>query len=62
MLTVADVANVHDFRGLEADLDKLREASESEKKKIGNGSTFICIDTGDVYIYDRENDEWLLLG
>ena len=60
MISVADIANVHDFRGLEKDLDTLKNTTE--KQKIGNGSTFICIDTGDVYIYDRENDEWNLLG
>ena len=61
MISTADIANVHDFRGLKADLELLKNNSDEKKKKIGNGSTFICMDTGDVYIYDIENDKWLLL-
>ena len=26
---------------------------------IENGSSFIAIDTGDVYFYDGENEEWI---
>ena len=62
MITVADIAEAHDIRGLEADLDQLKNNSEERKAKIGNGSTFIAMDTGNVYIYDIENDDWILLG
>ena len=27
-------------------------------KKVDNGSIYICIDTGDIYMYDLENQEW----
>lgn len=62
MITVADIAEAHDIRGLEADLEKLKNNPEDRKAKIGNGSTFIAMDTGNVYIYDIENDDWILLG
>ncbi len=56
MLTVADIANAHDYRGLDKDLENLKKVID--KQKIGNGSTFLNIETGDVYFYDSENDEW----
>ena len=59
MLTIADIANAHDFRGLDKDLEELKNSAN--KQKIGNGSTFINIENGDVYFYDRENDEWHLI-
>lgn len=27
-------------------------------ENVGNGSIYICVDTGDVYIYDLENTQW----
>lgn len=59
MLTIADVSKGHDYRGLAKDLEELKNIKD--KQKIGNGSTFIDIETGDVYFYDRENDEWHLI-
>lgn len=59
MLSIADIAQCHDFRGLDKDLDDLKNLED--KQKIGNGSTFVNIETGDVYFYDRENDEWHLV-
>ena len=55
MITVAEIANVHDYRGLSTD-------EKPKGRKRGDGSTFLEIDTGEVYIYDRENDEWVVLG
>ena len=43
---------------------ELRGLSEDEKptevngKLIDNGSSFIELDTGKVYLYDLENEEW----
>ena len=31
---------------------------EKDGKKIDNGSTFIEINTGKIFIYDLENQEW----
>lgn len=28
--------------------------------KIANGSSFYCMDTQDVYLYDEENNVWLI--
>ncbi len=61
MLTVADIADAHDFRGLDKDLEALKNTKEELKVRIGNGSTFVNIETGDVYFYDRENDTWNLI-
>lgn len=32
--------------------------TEIEDMKVGNGCTYIEVDTGDIYIYDLENEEW----
>lgn len=45
-----------ELRGLSTD-DKPTVLTNGE---IDNGSVFIEIDTGDVYLYDGENEEWLL--
>lgn len=55
MVAVSDVGNVYDLRGLKQDLDTVNT------EKIGNGSTFLCMDTGEVFIYDKENEKWLAL-
>ena len=59
MLTIADIADAHDFRGLDKDLENLKSVEDTQK--IGNGSTFVNIETGDVYFYDRENNTWNLI-
>ena len=33
-------------------------SSEKPTENVGNGSIYICVDTGDVYIYDLENEQW----
>ena len=43
-----------ELRGLSTD----EKPTEANGKLIDNGSTFIEIDTGDIYIYDLENEEW----
>ena len=32
--------------------------TEIDDKKIDNGSTYIEVDTGKIYLYDLENQEW----
>ena len=49
----ADYISV-EFRGLSTE----EMPTEYNGKKIANGSIYVCIDTGDVYIYDLENEEW----
>lgn len=43
-----------ELRGLSTDT----KPTEIETDLIENGSVFIEIDTGDVYIYDQDNEEW----
>ena len=46
-----------ELRGLSTD----EKPVEIENGTIENGSTFIEIDTGDVYIFDGENKEWKVI-
>ena len=43
-----------EMRGLSTD----NKPTEYKGKKIENGSTFIEIDTGNIYFYDLENEQW----
>lgn len=43
-----------ELRGLSTD----ERPTEIAGKKIDNGSVWISIDTGNVEIYDLENEEW----
>lgn len=43
-----------DLRGLSAD-------TKPTDEDVPNGSTFVEMDTGDVYIFDKENTTWLKL-
>lgn len=49
----ADYISV-ELRGLSTE----ERPTEINGKKIDNGSVWISIDTGDVEIYDLENEEW----
>lgn len=40
----------YEYRGLSTDV--------KPTERVGNGSIFIEIDTGKVYMFDRENTEW----
>lgn len=44
------------FKGLSTDE---KPSEEYKGYKLKNGSTFYEIDTGDVYMYDEENDAWI---
>lgn len=43
-----------ELRGLSTDTKPL----EFNGKTIDNGTTFIEIDTGKIYLYDLENNQW----
>lgn len=45
-----------DFSGLSTDTKPI---GEYEGLKIGNGSTFMEIDTKTLYYYDEENSRWV---
>ena len=43
-----------ELRGLSGDT----KPTEISGKKIDNGSIFLEIDTGKMYLYDLENEQW----
>lgn len=43
-----------EFRGLSTDT----KPTQLDNNDIANGSTFIEIDTGKIYLYDLENELW----
>ena len=64
MISLYKIENTHikpdeevvqaELRGLSTD----EKPSEINGKAISNGSAFIEIDTGKVFLYDSENEEW----
>lgn len=44
-----------EFRGLSTDVKPIMFGEQ----KVENGSIFIEIDTGKVYFYDLENEQWM---
>ena len=53
MVSVKQQGNVYEFRSLKADMDKLNPDI------IKNGSSFYCMDTVEVYMYDESTKKWL---
>lgn len=45
---------LYDFRGLSTDT--------KPEKPGSNGSTFFEMDTGDLYVYDEDNETWIAVG
>jgi hypothetical protein len=45
--------NIYEFFGLSADVIKLPTVSV-----IGTGSIAYCVDTGELYIYERTTKKW----
>lgn len=64
MITIYDTKNnkfeqeetfiIVELRGLSTDT----KPTEINGKTINNGSTFVEIDTGKIYFYDLESEEW----
>ena len=59
MMTVERIAGQTDgrsseFRGLSTDT----KPTKANGKDVENGSTFFEINTGKVFMYDAENDNW----
>lgn len=51
--------NVREYIGLSTDVDKLPKYKYSERgEALGSGSTALCADTSDVYIYNSSDDSW----
>ena len=51
MISCEQTGNVYSYRGLKADMDKLNPDI------IKNGSTFYCMDTVEVYMYDESTKQ-----
>ena len=64
MVTIYKIENVNEktdgkyisceLRGMSTDT----KPTEIGENKIGNGSTFIEINTGDIYFYDEDSETW----
>ena len=52
MITVANTGNIYDLRGLSTDV--------KPTEKIGNGSTFIEIDTSKIFFFNADSNEWVV--
>lgn len=54
--------NVREYVGLSTDVEKLPKYKMSERgEALGGGSTALCSDTSDVYIYNPSDDTWYKL-
>ena len=64
MITISTITNQRTVEGEEAIVVELRGLSGDDKpteianKKVDNGSVYIEIDTGKIYMYDLENEQW----
>ena len=56
MISVTELGNVYDLRGLSTDTKPTETNSN-----ITNGSTFFEMDTGDVYIFNKAGNAWIKL-
>lgn len=41
---------IYEFRGLSTDTKPTED--------VGNGSTYVCTDNGDIYMFDGTNNTW----
>lgn len=60
-ITDSRVNDAREFYGLSTDTPK-PTGKLANGLDIPNGAAFLEIDTGDLYLYDAENEEWNLLG
>ena len=64
MITIQKIENKRTVDGEEAVNVELRGLSTDQKptevagKKVDNGSLFIEIDTGKMFFFDLENEQW----
>ena len=54
MIICEETRNVYSYICLKADMDKLNT------NLLKNGSTFYCMDTVELYMYDETNKRWIL--
>ena len=53
MISVLQTGNVYEFRGLSTD---------TKPTNVGNGCLFIELDTGNIYLFNKVDKQWLLFG
>lgn len=58
MITIVECGTTYEFRGLSSDEKPVKFANGED---MFNGSIFFCMDTSEVYAFDGENKEWVLL-
>lgn len=51
-------SNISEFVGLSTDSKPIDTYNDLA---VTNGSTFFCMDNGDMYMYDEENKTWYKL-
>lgn len=65
MITINTISNQRTIEGEEAIAVELRGLSTDEKptqianKLVDNGSVYIEIDTGKIYMYNIDNEQWM---
>lgn len=66
MISLANRDNyINHFRGLKADVTANKHLPnaigimESTGVKLDNGDELYCMDNGDTYLYDEENQVWI---
>lgn len=47
-----------EVRGLSLDSKPTTITIDGEEQPLANGTTFIEINTGKIYLYDAENEQW----
>ena len=64
MITIQKIENERTIEENKLISVELRGLSTEEKpteingKLVDNGSVYVCVDTGDIYLYDLENQTW----
>jgi hypothetical protein len=64
MISIYEKNNVRTNQGVDSKEIEFRGLSTDEKptslgdNPINNGTTYLEIDTGNLYLYDLENEEW----
>jgi len=52
------VANISEFYGLKSDVVNLPINGTGNAKYITTASTFFCIDTGDIWMFEESSNKW----
>lgn len=61
MVTNANPQGYSENVGFEKAYDLRGLSTDSKPTTVPNGSTFLEMDTGDVYIFDADNTQWRVL-